>query len=189
MGVLEIHPWGSKIDNLEQPDIIIFDLDPAPEVPWSRVVAAAKEVRNYLAEYQLISFVKTTGGKGLHVVVPIQPEYNWEEVKNFAYVFVQCLVKINPKEYTATMSKTKREGKIFIDYLRNQKAATAIAPYSTRARIHAPIATPLSWDELSNKPQNNSYTLKTLPKRLNQLKADPWKDFWQIKQSLRLDKL
>lgn len=189
MGVLEIHPWGSQIEHIEQPDILVFDLDPAPDVSWYKVVLAAKEVRDYLAEYQLISFVKTTGGKGLHIVVPIQPEYDWVEVKNFTHVFVQCLEKIKPKEYIGTMTKSKREGKIFIDYLRNQRAATAIGAYSTRARIHAPVSTPLFWEELSDKKEENTYTIKTLPKRLDQLKEDPWKNFWDVKQSLRLGDL
>jgi bifunctional non-homologous end joining protein LigD len=189
MGVLEIHPWGSRIDHLEQPDIIVIDLDPAPDVSWSKVVSAAKEVREHLAQYQLISFVKSTGGKGLHVVIPIQPEYDWNEVKEFTHVFVQFLEKIKPQDYISKMTKSKRGGKIFIDYLRNQRTATAIAAYSTRARIHAPVSTPLSWDELSNRIEDTMYTIKTLPKRLEQLKEDPWTEFWQIKQSLRLNEL
>lgn len=189
MGVLEIHPWGSTINQLDHPDIIIIDLDPAQDVPWSKVVQGAKEIRNYLAQYKLTSFVKTTGGKGLHVVVPILAEYNWDEVKNFTHVFVQWMEQLNPKDYIGVMTKSKREGKIFVDYLRNQQAATAISPYSTRARPHAPVATPLSWEELSNHMEDNTYTLKTLPKRLEQLKKDPWEDFWSIKQSLRLKDL
>lgn len=187
MGVLEIHIWGSTITHLDQPDLIVFDLDPAPDVPWKKVVATALELRDHLAQYQLKSFVKTTGGKGLHVVVPIQPQYHWGEVKEFTHVFVQLLEQLNPKEYISTMTKSKRRGKIFIDYLRNQRTATAIAPYSTRAKIHAPVSTPLSFEELSQKIEDNTYTIKTLPERLNQLKEDPWKDFWEIKQSLRLD--
>jgi bifunctional non-homologous end joining protein LigD len=189
MGVLEIHPWGSRIDHLEQPDIIVIDLDPAPDVPWSRVVAAALEIKEHLEQFKLTSFVKSTGGKGLHVVIPIKAQYDWDEVKNFTHVFVQFLEKLKPKEYISTMSKTKRMGKIFIDYLRNQRTATAIGTYSTRARIHAPVSTPLAWDELSDSIDDNSYTIKTLPQRLKKLKEDPWNDFWKIKQSLRLDEL
>lgn len=189
MGVLEIHPWGSRINHLEQPDIIVIDLDPAPDVPWSKVVAGAKEIRDHLAQYKLTSFVKSTGGKGLHVVVPIKAEYEWEEIKEFTHVFVQFLEKLKPKEYISTMAKSKRGGKIFIDYLRNQRTATAIGTYSTRARLHAPVSTPLAWDELSDRIEDNSYTIKTLPQRLKQLKEDPWHDFWTIKQSLRLDEL
>jgi len=187
MGVLEIHPWGSTIQQPEQPDLIIIDLDPAPEVPWSKVVAAATEIRDYLAEYKLVSFVKSTGGKGLHVVIPIQPDYDWVTIKEFTQVFVQCMEQIKPADYVSKMTKSKRMGKIFIDYLRNQRTATAVSAYSTRARIHAPVSTPLSWDELSDDRRENTYTIKTLPARLSQLKVDPWKDFFRIKQSLRLD--
>ncbi|MCE0723198.1 MULTISPECIES: DNA ligase D [Legionella] len=189
MGVLEIHPWGSTIKHLEEPDIIILDLDPAPDVPWADVVKAALDVRDHLNQYKLKSFVKSTGGKGLHVVIPILPEYEWEEVKQFTHIFVQFLEKLNPKNYISKMTKSKRGGKIFIDYLRNQRTATAIGPYSTRARLHAPVATPLSWDELSNHKEENSFTIKTLPKRLKKLKEDPWQSFWTLKQSLRLDEL
>ena len=189
MGVLEIHPWGSTIKHLEQPDIMVIDLDPAPNVPWKKVVASAKAIRDHLAQYQLRSFVKTTGGKGLHVVVPILPEYEWDEVKEFTHIFVAFLEQLNPQDYISTMTKSKRTGKIFIDYLRNQRTSTAIAPYSTRARLHAPVATPLSWDELSNSRNDNFYTIKTLPKRLEQLTADPWNEFWNLKQSLRLNDL
>lgn len=189
MGVLEIHPWGSTIEHLEQPDIIIIDLDPAPDVPWKQVVTGAKEVRDYLAQYQLTSFVKSTGGKGLHVVIPILPEYEWDEVKEFTHTFVKLIEQLNPQHYISKMTKSKRQGKIFIDYLRNQRTATAVGPYSTRARAHAPVATPLAWDELSDRIEDNSYTIKTLPQRLEQLKIDPWKDFWNIKQSLRLNDL
>ncbi|TAL60951.1 MAG: DNA ligase D [Legionella sp.] len=189
MGVLEIHPWGSQKQDLEKPDMIVIDLDPGPDVPWTQVVAAAYEVREHLMQYQLQSFVKSTGGKGLHVVIPIKPEYDWDAVKQFTQVFVQFLEKLKPKEYTSNMSKAKRKGKIYVDYLRNQRTATAIAAYSTRARIHAPVSTPLFWDELSDSIEDNTYTIKTLPQRLKKLKADPWQDFWKIKQSLRLDDL
>lgn len=187
MGVLEIHPWGSKIQQLEYPDVIVFDLDPGPGVSWSEIVSAAKEIRDYLLQYKLISFVKSTGGKGLHVVLPIKPEYEWSEVKEFSHVFVSLLERIHPDRFVSKMTKSKREGKIFLDYLRNQRTATAIAPYSTRARLHVPVAIPLFWDELSNRIQDNVFTIKTLPKRLKELKEDPWKEFWKIKQSLRLE--
>ena len=186
LAVLEIHPWGSQIDRLEYPDRIIFDLDPSPELAWKEVVAAANEVKHYLAEYQLKSFVKTTGGKGLHVVIPIQPEYTWEEVKNFSQAFVQTLESLKPDKYLSQMSKTKRKGKIFIDYLRNQRGATAVAAYSTRARIHAPVSTPLEWDELTSNKNDTDFTLLTLAKRLKKLKKMPWESFWTTRQSLNL---
>lgn len=186
MGVLEIHPWGSTIAHLREPDMMIFDLDPAPDLPWERVVASAFEIRDHLSHYGLRSFVKTTGGKGLHVVVPIKAEYDWEQVKNFAHVFVQFLERLKPQDYISNMSKKKRPGKIFIDYLRNQRTATAIGTYSTRARIHAPVSTPLGWEELEKPREENIYTIYTLPDRLRALKQDPWKDFWKVRQSLRL---
>ncbi|WP_045094843.1 non-homologous end-joining DNA ligase [Legionella fallonii] len=184
MGVLEIHPWGSRIPHLDKPDRIIFDLDPAPLVTWEKVVAAAFDVKEQLEHHQLQSFVKSTGGKGLHVVVPIKPEHEWEKVKNFAHYLAQFLEKQKPNNYVSTISKEKRQGKIFIDYLRNQWAATAIGNYSTRAHIHAPVAIPLAWNELSNRKEDNSYTIKTVLKRLSHLKEEPWHDFWRIKQSL-----
>lgn len=189
MGALELHPWGSTINHLEKPDMIIFDLDPAPEIQWKAVVEAAFDVKEHLEQYRLRSFVKTTGGKGLHVVIPIKPEYDWGEVKEFTHVFVNFLEKLNPEKYISKMSKSQRKGKIFIDYLRNQRGATAIAAYSTRARLHAPVATPIDWDELTNDIKDTYYTIHTLPKRLHQLKHDPWEDFWRVKQSLRLDEL
>jgi len=189
MGVLEIHPWGSTIKTIEYPDMVIFDLDPAPEVPWKKVVACADLIREYLKEYKLTSFVKTTGGKGLHVVVPIKPEYNWDQVKIFAHTFVEFIVANYPTEFVSQMSKLKRKGKIFLDYLRNQRGATSVAAYSTRARIHAPVSTPVAWDELTNNIKDTSFTIITLPDRLSTLRKDPWADFFKIKQSLRLNKL
>lgn len=189
MGVLEIHPWGSTIYSLECPDRITIDLDPAPELPWKAVVEAAFDVKKHLQAYELMSFVKTTGGKGLHVVIPIKAEYEWETVKQFTQIFVQFLEKKNPDKYIRTMSKAKRKGKIFIDYLRNQRGATAIGAYSTRARIHAPVSTPLFWEELSEHREDTEFTIFTLPKRMEQLKQDPWKELWTIQQSLNLDDL
>ncbi|CEK10056.1 DNA ligase D [Legionella hackeliae] len=189
IGALEIHPWGSRIDNVESPDMITIDLDPGTDVSWKEVVKAAFEIKKHLEAFKLTCFVKTTGGKGLHVVVPIFPEYNWEEVKNFTHVFVEFLERINPNAYVTNMAKAKRKGKIFVDYLRNQRGATAISAYSTRARLHAPVATPIHWDELTNDIKDTFYTIHTLPQRLKKLKDDPWKEFWNIKQSLRLDEL
>lgn len=182
--VLEINPWSSTIDTLEAPDMIIFDLDPASDVSWSEVVAAAFDIKKQLERCKLICFVKTTGGKGLHIVLPIQPTYNWDEIKLFAHAFAGFMEKNNPCVYTSKMSKSKRCGKIFIDYLRNQRTASAISPYSSRARLHAPVATPLSWDELTNNVQDTFYTIKTLPSRLHALSRDPWEKFWFTKQEL-----
>jgi bifunctional non-homologous end joining protein LigD len=187
MSVLEIHPWGSTIDHIEFPNILIFDLDPAPDVSWETVVKTAFAVKKYLQDLQLQSFVKNTGGKGLHVVIPIQPEYDWNVIRQFSELFVQFMKQQDPKKYIINMSKAKRTGKIFLDYLRNQRNATAIGPYSTRARLHAPVATPLHWDELTKDIEDTFFTLRTLPKRLASLKKDPWAEFWQVKQSLKIN--
>lgn len=189
IGALEIHPWGSRIETIEYPDVLVFDLDPAPDVPWASVVQGAYDVKNLLMKIKLKSFVKTTGGKGLHVVVPIQPKIKWDDIKIFTHVVADYLVKQNPTAYVDQMTKSKRTGKVFVDYLRNQRGATAIAPYSTRARRHAPVAVPLAWDELTDDFADTFYTLQTLPQRLYQLRKDPWHDFFKIKQSLELDKL
>lgn len=187
MGVLEIHPWGSLISQIETPDFIVIDLDPAPDVSWETVVKAAREIKSHLEEFKLTSFVKTTGGKGLHVVLPIEPKYDWDEVKNFTHVFVEFLEKNKPDLYISTMSKAKRSGKIFVDYLRNQRGATAIGVYSTRARAQAPVSAPIHWDELGKDKRGTEFNIESLPKRLLSLKHDPWEDFWKIKQSLRLE--
>lgn len=187
MGVLEIHPWGSLITALETPDMVIFDLDPASNVIWKTVVAAAFDIKAELTQLNLKSFVKTTGGKGLHLVVPIQAEYNWNEVKQFTLLFVEYLEKKNPDKYISKMTKSKRDGKIFIDYLRNQRSATAIAPYSTRARLHAPVSVPIAWEELTNRRTDTAFTIKTLLERLKSLKSDPWGEFWNIQQFLPLN--
>lgn len=189
MGVLEIHPWGSTVEHLHRPDVLVFDLDPAEEVSWKMVVNAAFEIKQHLEGFNLTPFVKTTGGKGLHIVIPIKPEYDWDLIKQFTHTFSIFLEKQNPQTYISKMSKRDRKGKIFVDYLRNQWEATAIAPYSTRARLHAPVATPLHWDELTDQLQDTFFTIKTLPQRLQQQKQDPWKNFWRCKRSLRLDKL
>lgn len=184
MGVLEIHPWGSTIQSVETPDVIVIDLDPAPDVAWEKVVAAAKNIKDELGQIKLEAFVKTTGGKGLHVVIPVQPEYNWDAIKHFTHVFVLYLEKKYPANYISKMTKSQRGGKIFVDYLRNQRSSTAIAAYSSRSRIHAPVSVPLAWSELTNIQIENFWTIKTLPQRLNQLQKDPWEKFWQLKQHL-----
>jgi len=183
-GALELHPWGSHEKKIEQPDQITFDLDPAPEVEWDALVEAAQRVRVRLDEAGLTAFVKTTGGKGLHVVAPVRPYANWDEVKAFAKAIAEGIVRDYPGEYIATMSKAKRKGKIFVDYLRNGRGATAVAPYSTRARHGAPVATPLRWDELTPDMTPDKYNVGNLPQRLAALKEDPWAEFFKVKQSV-----
>jgi bifunctional non-homologous end joining protein LigD len=184
IGVLEIHTWNSVVDRLERPDRVVFDLDPAPDVPWARVVEAARVLRDRLQALRLESFVKTTGGKGLHVVVPLHRGTTWDDGAAFARAVADRLVAEEPRRYVATMAKSARGGKIFIDYLRNVRGATSVAAYSTRARPHAPISTPLHWDELSPRLRSDHYTIATLPRRLAGLRADPWARYRTVRQAL-----
>ena len=184
MGVLEIHAWGSRADHVENPDRLIFDLDPDPAVAWARVLQAARRVRELLEGLGLKSWVKTTGGKGLHVVVPIQPSVAWSEAKMFCGVVAKRLVADDPDRYIATMSKAARKGKIFIDYLRNDRGATSVAPYSTRARENAPVSVPLAWDELTSRLKSDRFNIRNLRRRLDGLQGDPWKELLRCRQTL-----
>ncbi len=184
MGVLEIHIWGSHADRYEKPDRLIFDLDPDPTVEWPAVVTAAKEVRLLLEELELVSFIKTTGGKGLHVVVPIQRRTNWDDAKSFCRSVAEFMVTAAPDRYIAKMSKAARKRKIYVDYLRNDLGATAIAPYSTRNRNGAPVSVPITWDELSSRIKSDHFNIQNLPTRLAKLKKDPWADIGKTKQSI-----
>lgn len=184
MDVLEIHPWGCRIENIDQPDRLIFDLDPGPGVTWEMMVLTAKRLRKYFKKMRV--FVKTTGGKGLHVVIPIQPQYEWSVLKEFAKQIVEDLAQRYPEDYVTTISKAQRKGKIFLDYLRNQMSASSIAAYSTRARIHASIAMPLSWKDLeTNTPPQ--YTISDVMQKNKKLKPDPWRGFFNVKQKLNLN--
>jgi bifunctional non-homologous end joining protein LigD len=184
--VLEIHPWGSRADNLEKPDRIIFDLDPGEEVPWSGVIAGALETRSRLERIGLASFVKTSGGKGLHVVAPIMPQSEWDPVKSLTQRIVEEMAADSPSRYVAKSTKSLRRGKIFIDYLRNGRGATAVAAYSTRARENAPVSTPLDWSELTDAIKADHFTIDNLRQRLDFIGRDPWADFFTIKQKLDL---
>ena len=183
-GVLELHPWGSRADDLEHPDLLVVDLDPGEGVPWKDLIEAARRVRDYLAALDLTSFVRTTGGKGLHVVAPLLPAATWEEHKQFAESIALALAAQWPDKYLATMSKAQRRGKVFVDYLRNQRGATAIVSYSTRAREGAPVSTPLRWEELTARLKPERFNVATIPKRLDKLAADPWEGFYDLKQRL-----
>lgn len=179
-GVLEIHPWGSVLDDLEKPDLINMDLDPGPDVEWGEVIQAALEVRQRFLDLGLESFVKTTGGKGLHVVAPLQPRAEWDDVKRFAKSVADAMASDSPDRFVATVTKSKRKGKILVDYLRNGRGATAVAPYSTRARPGAAVSMPLDWDELSSAIGPDYFTVQNAPTRLAALRTDPWKDFWKV---------
>ena len=184
MGVLEVHSWGCRIDRIEQPDLMIFDLDPDPSVDWPRVIEAARQIRVLLEGLGLKSFLKTTGGKGLHVEVPLVRRAGWDEVKEFSKEVAETLVREHPDRYIAVMSKARRKGKIFVDYLRNGRGATAICPYSTRARAGAPVAVPVHWDELSPDLHPDQFTIRDLPDRLARLKSDPWEGIEKTRQGI-----
>lgn len=174
---LEIHPWGSTVAEWEKPDTIIMDLDPGPGVAWSDVIAAAEEIRERLKEQGLAAFVKTSGGKGLHVVSPLKPQAEWPDAKAFTKDLADGMAADSPEKYVSTIAKAKRRGRILIDYLRNQRGQTAVAAYSTRARPGAPVSMPLAWDELDPSVGPAHFTVLNAPKRLAALSADPWADF------------
>jgi bifunctional non-homologous end joining protein LigD len=184
IGALEIHPWAAREDRLDRPDRLILDLDPGAGVDWNELVFAAREVKELLHDVGLTSFLRTTGGKGLHIVLPLVGQASWGELKSVAHGFALALERRSPERYIATASKARREGKIYVDYLRNERGATAIASYSTRARAGAPVATPLWWDELSEKLDPTAFNLHTVPGRLAQLKRDPWDRFLELKQKI-----
>jgi bifunctional non-homologous end joining protein LigD len=185
IGVLELHVWGSRIEHLDRPDIIVFDLDPAPEVPWREVADAGLAVKERLESLGLVCFAKLTGGKGLHVVVPVQPQAQWPAVKKFARALVNEMVRAEPGRFVASMSKVKRKGKIFIDYLRNDAEATAIGAYSPRARAGAPVALPIEWTELHPEaPHAPRYGLLEVPTLVRTRKRDPWQDFEAARRPL-----
>ncbi len=179
MRVLEFHTWGSSADNVEHPDQVVMDFDPGPGVPWKRIIEAAQEFRKILSRLGLKSFVKLSGGKGLHVHVPIAPVYSWKQIKNFARTLAYEMKSRHPERYTLSMSKAAREGKIFLDYFRNERGATFVAPYSLRARELSSVALPLSWRDLDKTKQGDEYTLAKTYKHLKQRKTDPWRDFFK----------
>lgn len=184
LGSLELHPWGSRTDRLERPDVVIFDLDPGPAVAWERVIEAATQVRALLSAYELTSYVKTSGGKGLHVLAPLVRRVGWDSVKAFARGIARQMAREAPGRYVSSSSKSKREGKIFIDYLRNNRGATNVAVYSTRARSGAPISTPLKWEELDNLTSAKQYHMGNIRHRVDNLPGDPWEGYFSQRQSI-----
>ena len=183
-GALEIHPWGAQLGDLERPDFINMDLDPGPGVSWPEVIEAAREVRARLAGAGLASFVKTSGGKGLHVVAPLKPRAEWPAVKAFAKAIADAMAADSPDRYVATTAKAKRKGKTLIDYLRNGRGATAVAPYSARARPGAAVSMPLDWGELGEVIGPDYFTVTNALGRIAGT-ADPWEDFWRAARPIR----
>ncbi|HEY5331396.1 MAG TPA: DNA ligase D [Acidobacteriaceae bacterium] len=186
MGVLEVHPWGSRNDDLEHPDRLIFDLDPDEALPWHAVTEAAAEVRQRLRKAGLTTFLKTTGGKGLHIVAPIEPEHAWSGIKELAHNFVLAMERKNPALYLTKMTKSARKGKIYLDYLRNERGATAVAPYSPRARPGATVSLPLPWKDL-DLPKRPAFSVKTFGEWKSRLSSDPWKAMLTLRQKIALD--
>jgi bifunctional non-homologous end joining protein LigD len=188
IGVLEVHPWGSTNKDLEHPDSIIFDLDPDSAIEWSTLAGAALEVREQLKKLGLESFLKSTGGKGLHVVVPIKPQHDWPTIKDFAHQFVVQLERAKPSLYLTTMTKSARKNRIYLDYLRNERGSTAVAVFSPRARPGCPVSTPLNWTELK-QAQRPEYTVSNFAEWQARLKRDPWKNFEHMRQQLEPSQL
>ena len=183
MGVLEVHPWGSRNETLETPDRLIIDLDPDPAIPWDRLVESAIEVRELMKNLGLETFVKSTGGKGIHVVAPIKPEHEWPAVKEFTHNFVLMMERANPKLYLTKMTKSARTNRIYLDYLRNERGATAVAPYSPRARAGVRVAVPLTWSELK-RTDPKQFSVANFEEWKSRLKRDPWQEMNQLKQRL-----
>jgi DNA polymerase LigD, polymerase domain len=186
-GVLEVHVWGSTLAHIDACDRMVFDLDPGPGVSLAQVVAATKETRARLASFKLESFVKTTGGKGFHVMVPLTGE-DWDRTKEFAHALALAMEADAPDRYVSKMTKSKRKGRIFIDYLRNGRGATSVAAYSTRARAGAPVSTPIDWSELNARLAPDKFTVRNLRQRLARLRHDPWRELARVKQKLPVAK-
>lgn len=184
MGVVELHAWGATTRDLGRPDRMTLDLDPDPALPWREVMSAAHLVRERLADLGLESFAKTTGGKGLHVVVPLARRHDWDEVKAFARALAESIADGDPGRFLIRASKAEREGRIFIDWLRNGEGATAVAPYSVRARRGALVATPLHWDEVGGRMRPERFTVASVPRRLASLRTDPWQAMRRLPQNL-----
>jgi bifunctional non-homologous end joining protein LigD len=184
LGALEIHTWLAKVGRLDCPDQLIIDLDPGTGVHWSRLREAAREVRERLERRGLQSFLRTTGGKGLHIVAPLDPVHPWEEVRAFAHSLAQSMEADTPDSFVAVADKHLRAGKIYVDYLRNARGATAIANYSTRTKRGAPVAVPIAGEELARISGSDHYRLAGIRRRVAQLERPPWPDFSKLPQRL-----
>lgn len=177
MNVLEIHTWGSRGKDIEHPDRLIFDLDPGPDVSWEAVRDGALLVKEIIEDLGAQAFLKTTGGKGLHVVMPMKPHFHWQQARDLAKGIAERVARTDPSAYTTNMRKNLRQGRIFVDYVRNTRGASAIAAYSCRARPGATVSVPIRWDELKAGLRSDSYDVKNVPRRLASLGSDPWKDY------------
>ena len=182
MGIVEIHTWNSTDDDIERPNRIVFDIDPGPQVDWPQVVTAAKLVRDVLKTLGLAAWVKTTGGRGLHVVMPMKPERDWSECLSFARAVSEAIERTDSTLYTTTFAKAGRNDKLLIDYLRNNRTNTSVCAFSPRARPGAPVSMPLAWRDLAGGPER--WTVLTVPGKLKPTRTDPWADYWSSRQRL-----
>lgn len=184
IGVLEIHTWNCRNKNVERPDQIIFDLDPGPNVTWKQIIEGARLLNRTLQSLRLPTFLKTSGGKGLHITIPIEPNLDWDSAKSFSETIAKSLVQKSDL-FVANMRKDLRGGKIYVDYNRNGRSATAVAPYSTRARPGAAVSMPISWEELGKLKSADHFTVETARRYLDKRKADPWRSFERSRVDLR----
>jgi bifunctional non-homologous end joining protein LigD len=185
-GVIELHGWGARLPAWDKPDWVVLDLDPDEALPFARVVEGATAVREQLARVGLVSFVATTGGRGLHVVAPLRPHQDWKVIKRFSRAVALSAAHDSPLLLTANVAKIGREGRVFVDYLRNAHGATSILPYSPRARRGVPVAMPVSWDDLK-RIDPHDYTVRSVPKLLARRRVDPWAAILDTRQELSVD--
>lgn len=184
MSAFELHAWGCRRSHIENPDQIVMDFDPAPWVAWKEVIEASLELKDILDALSLRSFIKLSGGKGVHVHIPIAPIYSWDQVKEFSRTLGREMVHRHPNKYLLTVSKKARKGKIFVDYLRNGRGATAVVPYSLRANEHSAVAMPIAWKDLKKYSSADYFSLEKALDHLKKRKTDPWKDFINLKQEI-----
>jgi bifunctional non-homologous end joining protein LigD len=186
LDVLEVHTWNATVHQADAPDRLVFDLDPGPGVTWDRVVEAARTIRHILARLDLASYPKTTGGRGLHVVVPLAPRAGWDECLAFSRAVANRIAREDPRRFTASMVRSARLGKIYVDYLRNHRTASCIAEYSTRALRDAPVAEPITWDELGPSTCHDTCTIENVLHRIRRRGRDPWSGYDDTPQRLRV---
>jgi bifunctional non-homologous end joining protein LigD len=184
MGTVEFHTWNAVAANIEKPDRVVFDLDPDAALGWERMIEAAQLTRSLLEELGLTSFCKTSGGKGLHVVVPLAKQAGWDEVKNFSQAVAQHMATMLPKYFSAKMGAQNRKQKIFIDYLRNNRGSSTVAAFSARARPGLGVSVPLAWDEVEATTGGDQWNIENLHERLAGLKSDPWADYAKTRQRI-----
>jgi bifunctional non-homologous end joining protein LigD len=184
MGTVELHTWNSVVSNIEKPDRMVFDLDPGEGVGWARMVEAARLTKDLLAELGLTSFCKTSGGKGLHVVVPLAKQASWDDMKGFSQAVAQHMAKTLPKFFSAKMGMQNRQDKIFIDYLRNNRGSSTVCAFSLRARPGMGASMPIAWDELDETTSGDQWNIGNARARMDALTADPWEGYAKARQRL-----